>query len=390
MAFKKRRKVVSQKGAGSTPAPSKSGGIKKRTIVPVEPDGPPEFPGELGNAINKITASGHYGSPFIKASSKRMDRPRTRTGVLAIDLCLGGGWMKSSCGMLYGEKSSGKSTTALQSIAAMHRADPDAIAGWVDVEGTMDKAWARKLGCDLERIVVVNPETGEHAVDLADALLRAREVSMVVLDSIAMITPMKEVEESSEQDYMGLQSRLMGKYLRKATQAILKERGRDHLPVLLNINQFRMKIGIPFGDPRTLPGGKILEFATSQQLEMKNKEQKGKDDDGNEVIFYNEHNFINTKNKTGGPMKSGAFKLIRTAGHDNLPEAWVDQAKTIFTLGKQTGVVDGAPTSFTIDGIDGKFRGAPAYNAWALENRLEHDEVQQKIIDAFRTKWDVS
>jgi RecA/RadA recombinase len=151
-----------------------------------------------------------------------------------------------------------------------------------------------------------------------------------------------------------------------------------------------MKIGIPFGDPRTLPGGKILEFATSQQLEMKNKEHKGKDDDGNEVVQFNEHNFINTKNKTGGPIKSGMFKLIRSAGFEDLPEAWVDQAKTIYKLGSQIGVISGAANSFEVDEIGRKFRGAADYNKWAIENRTEHDQVQQLIIDGFRKSWDIS
>lgn len=386
-----KRKIRSSARAGAAKAASKSGGgIVRRSSVPPPEQEVPEFGGELDNVIKKITSSGHYGTPFIKASSKRMDRPRQRTGVLAVDLMLGGGWKKSSCGMLYGEKSSGKSTNALQSIAQLHMEDDQAVAAWNDVEGTLDKAWARKIGVDLDRLLVMEPETGEHAVDLADQVLRAREVKLLVTDSIAMIIPMKEVEESTEQEFMGLQSRLMGKYLRKATQAILKERGRGHMPLLLNINQFRMKIGIPFGDPRTLPGGKILEFATSQQIETKNKESKGKDPDGNEVVLYNEHTFLATKNKTGGPMKSGMFKLIRTAGHENLPECFVDQAKTIFNLGKQVGVVDGAPSSFTVDGIRTKFRGAPAYNAWAIENRVAHQEVMGKIINGFRTKWDIS
>jgi recombination protein RecA len=386
MALKKRSIRAAKEGAGNT-APKPSGGIKKRTSVPLESDAP-KFSGELGDMIQKITDSGAYGNPFIKASSRRMIRPRIRTGILAVDLGLGGGWAKSSCGMLYGEKSAGKSFTALQSIAAYHRKDQAGVAAWIDVEGTFDPAWARKIGCDLDRIIIIEPESGEHAVDLADQVLRTKEIGLVVLDSIAMIVPMKEIEESTEQDFMGLQSRLMGKYLRRGIQAIIKERGRGHMVNLININQWRMKIGIAFGDPRTLPGGKILEFATSQQIEVKNKEHKGKDADGNEVVFFNEHNFNVTKNKTGGPMKSGTFKLIRTAGHENLPEAWIDQAKTIANLGLQTGLITGTKGAFEIEGF-GKFRGAGAYNAWAQENLESHDQVQELIIEGFRKKWDL-
>lgn len=386
MARKPKRQIKT-KGAGTTPAPKSSGGIKKRTsLPPAEPD-VPEFGGELGLVVNKMTESGHYGRPFKRASSPTMDRAKNRTGILTLDLCLGGGWTQSAAGMLYGEKSSGKSTIALQSIAAIQRADDQAMAAWLDIEGTLDKPWARKLGVDLDRLVVVEPETGEHAVDLADALLRSREVSAVVTDSIAMLVPMKELDESAEQETMALQARLVGKYIRKTNNAILRERQRGHLPILIHINQFRMKVGLVFGDPRVLPGGKALEFSTTQQVETKNKEHMQKDSDGNSIVAFNEHNFKITKNKGGGPMKEGTFKLIRTDGEDNMLEACVSQGKTVYKHGTQVGVVSGSPSSFEIDGIRQKFRGAPDFNRWAMENAEQLDVVLGKIIDGFRKKW---
>jgi recombination protein RecA len=388
MAVKKRRVVTPKVGAAKAAPSSSVGGIKKRTTLPIEED-IPQFGGELGAVINAMSNSGDYGKPFIRASSRRMDRARTRTGILALDLALGGGWTVSSAGMIYGEKSSGKSTTALQSIATIHRTMPDAMCAWVDVEGTLDKVWARKLGVDLERLVIAEPESGEHAVDLADALLRAREVEMVVTDSIAMIISMKEIDESAEQETMALQARLVGKYVRKTNNAVLKERSRGHMPFLLHINQFRMKVGLVFGDPRVLPGGKALEFSTTQQVEIKNKEIKGKDESGNDVVLFNEHGAKITKNKGGGPMKEAAFKLIRTTGHEDCPEAWVNQAKSIYGLGTQVGVVSGAPSSYEIDGVNGKFRGAPAFNAWAMENPVDYHVVQDKIVQGFRRRWNL-
>lgn len=393
MVVKKRRSIKTRGAAKAAPSTSKSGGIVKRTSIPLEPE-IPEFSGELGNAIKKLSESGHYGKPFKKASSRAMDTARSYTGVLSLDLCLGGGWTTSRAGMLYGEKSAGKSTLALQSIAAMQRRNPDAVAAWLDIEGTLDKSWARKLGCDLDRIVVAEPETGEHAVDIADLMLRSREVEMVVTDSIAMLVPMREIDDSAEQETMALQARLVGKYIRKTTNAIMKERARGHTPILIHINQFRMKVGLVFGDPRVLPGGKALEFSTTQQVEAKNKEHMGKDEEGNDIVLYNEHNFKITKNKGGGPMKEGAFKLIRGQGKKgseniDLPEAWIDQAKTIYKFGTQSGVISGAPASFEIDGVDGKFRGAAAFNAWAIENRVAYEEVQAKIVESFRRKWDL-
>lgn len=396
MAVKKRRALPKSKGAAkAAPLASKpkGGGIKKRTHIPVEPD-VPEFGGELGNIVTAMTESGNYGKPFKRASSRAMDTARSPTGVLSLDLCLGGGWTTSRAGMLYGEKSSGKSTLAAMSIAALQRANPDAMAAWLDIEGTVDKAWLRKLGCDTNRIVIAEPESGEHAVDIADAMLRAREIEFVVTDSIAMLVPMQEIEDSAEQQTMALQARLVGKYIRKTQNALLKERGRGHTPILVHINQFRMKVGLVFGDPRVLPGGKALEFSTTQQVETKNKEHLGKDDDKNDIVLFNEHNFKITKNKGGGPMKEGAFKLIRgqgTKGKDvyDLPEAWIDQAKTIYTFGSQVGVITGGPTGFEVDEVNGKFRSARAFNQWAMENPDAYDLVQAKIIAGFRQRWDL-
>lgn len=402
MPIKKRKLPAKVNEGVGKPAPStvpKTGGIKRRSQLPDVVDEPeiPEFGGELGNIVNALTASGSYGKPFIRGSSKRMDLAQSRTGILALDLALGGGWTLARAGMLYGEKSSGKSTTALLSIAAQQQARPQSMAAWVDVEGTLDKAWARKLGVDMDRLVVVEPETGEHAVDLADAMLRAMEIEICVLDSIAMLVSMKELDESAEKDTMALQARLVNKYIRRTTNALLKERGREHKPILIHLNQFRMKVGLIFGDPRTLPGGKALEFSTSQQAEIKNKEHNGKDEEGNDVVLYNEHNIKITKNKSGGPMKEAAFKLIRLEGYAGdkgsetpMPEAWVDQAKTVFKYGTQVGVITGAPSSFEVDGITGKFRGGPAFTAWALENRAAYGVVQAKIIEGFRKKWSLN
>ena len=401
MAVIKRKRLVTE-GAG-IPAPSTTskGGIKRRTSLPVTDLSKNDLPGELGDKIRAIEASKAYGNPFSIGSSKRLDTDRLRTGVMSLDLCLGGGFTTARAHMLYGEKSSGKSTSALHLIATLHRINPDSYAAWVDVEGTFDKPWARKIGVDLNRIIIVEPETGEHAVDLADEMLRTREIEVVVVDSIAMLVPMKELEESSEKDTMALQARLVGKYIRRTNNALIKEKGRGHQAILIHINQFRLKVGLVFGDPRTLPGGKALEFSTTQQVETKNKEIIGKDDDGNDVVLYNEHGGKITKNKGGGPMKEAAYKLVRVNGyqgskevkwpadHPGMPEAWIDQAKTIYTMGSQVGVVTGSAQSFQIDGHSRKFGGAAQFTIWALENPIEYQEVQAKIISGFRKKWDL-
>src|SRR5690606_3448584 len=123
----------------------------------------------------------------------------------------------------------------------------------IDVEGTHDATWSEKNGVDQDKLLVVKPETGEMAVDTADALCSTKEVSLIVVDSIAALTPFKEVEDSADDQHVGLQARLVGRMVRKLTSTLISERNRGHEVTVLFINQYRMKIGVMFGDPRTMP-----------------------------------------------------------------------------------------------------------------------------------------
>jgi protein RecA len=379
---------MSANSGGGSDAPSavSSSRVKKREIptetILQKPDS------ELAILVRKITDSGDYGEAFHIANSKKFTAPRLETGVLALDLTLGGGFSMGRASMVYGERSAGKSTTACLCIASVQRKYPDSAVVIIDAEGTFDKAWARKLGCDLSRIVIAEPESGEHAIDICDGVIRAKEVSMVVTDSIAALVPMKEIEESAMQEFMGLQARLIGKYVRKAQNALLSERKRDHLVHHMCLNQFRMKIGLVFGDPRTLPGGKAIEFFMSQQLEIKNKEHFGKDDVGDDIVLYNEHMIKITKNKTGGPLREGMFKLVR-APHSGMIEGWVDQAKAVVSSGLKVGVIHGSPSAFSIDGVSTKFRGSGQLTEWAIENQTVYNRVISNIVDAYRRRWNL-
>jgi len=389
MTIKRRKLLPTENGVASVTPTSSAGGIRiKQRVIPKTSilDVPDT---ELADFIAKIRQSGEYGNSFYIGNATRFKSPRLETGILGIDLPLGGGWSMGRASMVVGEKSSGKSTQSLLAIAALHRQNPDSVAAYIDTEGTYDPAWALKLGCDTSRIVVVEPESGEHAVDLADGLVRVEQIHLLVVDSIAMLIPIKEVEAPTSQEFMGLQARLIGKFVRKTTQALLFERKREHYVHLMFLNQFRMKVGLIFGDPRTLPGGKAVEFFTSQQIEAKNKEIMFKDDSGDEVVKYNEHSIKITKNKTGGPFKESVYRLIRTP-HENMPEAWVNQAGAIHAFGTKIGLVDGAKGSFSIDGISGKFKGEPAFNAWALDNIDKYYGVISKIVTGYRTKWGLS
>jgi recombination protein RecA len=334
---------------------------------------------ELGAVVGQIRQS--YGEDVARVVSKqRRFEPRIRTGAFALDLALAGGFLRSRGSMLYGERSSGKSTTAMLTCINAQRMYPDEACAWIDLEGTFDEIWFEKLGGDLDRLLKVEPETGEQAVDMADAIARSKETSVIVTDSIAMLTPMKELDASSEDSLPGIHARLIGNYLRKLNNAMLKERHRGHKPLILHINQFRMKIGLAFGDPRTLPGGKALEFCTSQQVEMRNKEHVEKNGD----ISYNEHNFKITKDKTGGRYREGMFKLVRSPEYnDNLPEGYIDQVKSIIAAGERIGLVTGR---YEISGF-GKAPSAAEWQAKFLADAEMYLRVQNMVIDGYRKLW---
>lgn len=335
---------------------------------------------EIGEVMKEVnSAFGNDVARFMNAS--RRFEPRIRTGIFTLDLAMAGGWMTSRGHMLYGERSSGKTTTAMMTAVEAQRMYPDMVVAWIDVEGTFDRTWFEKLGGDSSRLLLVEPETGEQAVDIAHAMLLSKEVSVLVTDSIAMLTPMKELEDSSEDTMPGLHARLIGKYIRKTNNAMLKERHRGHRPINLFINQWRMKIGLVFGDPRVLPGGKALEFATSTQVETKNKEHINDKGD----VEYNEHNFKITKEKTGaGRIREIKFKLVRDPDYNRgLPEGYIDQMKSMLEFGTRVGVVEG---KYTIHGF-GKYRSSADATDFFLTDSEAYARLQAVIIDKYRAMW---
>ena len=380
---------------------SRSAPATPATKLVVKPS-PRTFVGEVkprkirGISINRVTGeiadvvARYKDRPGLirKATEERTYFGRVSTGILSVDLCLAGGLMKSRGSMFYGNKSTGKTTLSYLIVAEAQRQSPDDVAAIIDIEGTFDEVWASRMGVDLDRLLVVEPESGEEAVDLADGIFRSNEICAVVTDSIAMLVPMKEIEESAEKSLPGVHARLVGNYLRRLNNAMLVERHRGHFPVALHLNQFRMKVGVTFGDPRTLPGGMALEFSTSQQIETYNKEHRegeGKSaaaghNDGE--VIYNEHAIKITKDKTGGRIKEGVFKLIRNE-KTGYPVGFVEQGKSILTRGATTGLVTG---QYQV-GNYGRFRKVDDFNRFLSENPIVARQIVSEIVDHYRDKW---
>jgi len=268
----------------------------------------------------------------------------------------------SRASMIVGEKHAGKSLLACKIAAGAQERYPDQQVVYVDVEGTLDTVWAAKLGVDLDSLLVVQPETGESAIDMTDALIHTKEVSLVVIDSIAALAPMKEIEDSAEDAHVGLQARLVGGMIRKATSGMIAERKRSHDVALLFINQYRTKIGgySPYGEAKSIPGGKALEFSTSVQIVVKNKENSGKDDRGVDAVSENEHTFQITKNKLNAGVRAGEFRVRRMPHAEyGLDEGAIDDASTMLAFAKKFGVYTGGGSSWTLEFWDEsrKFKG---------------------------------
>jgi hypothetical protein len=204
------------------------------------------------------------------------------------------------------------------------------------------------------------------AVDVADAVVGSKETSLVVVDSLAALTPMKEIDSSAEDAHVGLQARLVSGMVRRLTASLIKERKRDHFVTVLFLNQFRSKIGgfAGFGEPRSIPGGRALEYSTTLQLIIKNKENKGKDTIGVETMTHNDHPFTITKNKMNSGPRAGEFRLVRIEEEDTgLLPGQIDNAPTILAYAKKFGVYSGGGSSWKLEFEDYNYNFAKVKEA---------------------------
>ena len=240
-------------------------------------------------------------------------------------------------------------------IANAQRQFPDKKVILLDTEGTFESVWAEKLGVDIDALEVAECETGEMALDIADAILQSIETSLVVVDSIAAMEPMKERESSAEDHLVAFHAKLIAEFVRKTTSIMIEERRRGHYVTLLNLNQFRSDIGGYGMNPRKIPGGRALGHATSFDIIMKNKENKGSDSNDMQTVTYNEHTYTITKNKMNNGPRTGEFVLVREYNEaTGMMEGDVDDAKTVFSVAKKFGFVGGAGKNQWLEFLDYK------------------------------------
>lgn len=286
--------------------------------------------------------SKQYGENTIVKGSDILQPWRIPTGIFTFDYATLGGIPHNRVTVFDGAKHSGKTTGALRAVAGAQQSMPDHQAVFVDIEGTFDATYAEKLGVDTDALLVVQPDTGEHAVDIMTGLIHTKEVSLVVGDSLAALLPIKESEASAEDTLVGQQSRLIATMMRKTTAALIKERKRQHYVTLLFINQQRSKIGarspIPGGEVLSNPGGKAVGFFSTLECTWKNKENIKSNGNGEETLYTNDHAFHIKKNKLHAGMRQGEFQVMRRPDEDlGLEEGHVDDAGTMITFAKRLG-----------------------------------------------------
>lgn len=312
-----------------------------------KPD-PSLIPSELALVIAAIRKKN--GDQTLVMGTDVRQPYRIRTNILTLDLALLGGIPHSRVTMFIGKKHSGKTTAMYKTIAGAQASQPDKKAVLVDVEGTYDEVWAEKNGVDTSALLVVRPDTGEQAVDITVTLVKTWEVSLIAVDSLAALLPIKEEESSAEDAHVGLQSRMITSFMRKVSAAQITERKRGHHVTLLVINQLRVKIGgwSPTGEPISVPGGNGLSHFTSVEISFTNKENT-KDVGDRKVLTTNEHGFRILKNKCNSGIRSGEYILLRRDDEDTgLPEGSIDDATTMLSLAKREGWYTGGGRAWTL------------------------------------------
>jgi len=317
----------------------------------------------LDAALAQIDRAFGKGSAMKLGSREAIEIDAVSTGSLGLDIALGiGGLPRGRIIEIYGPESSGKTTLALHTIAEAQKTG--GTAAFIDAEHALDPAYAKKLGVDIDELIVSQPDTGEQALEIADTLVRSNAIDILVIDSVAALVPRAEIEGEMGDTHVGLQARLMSQALRKLTGSINRSKC-----MVIFINQIRIKIGVMYGSPETTSGGNALKFYASVRLDIRRIGQiKNRDE-----IVGNATQVKVVKNKVAPPFKQVAFDIMYGQGISKMGE--------ILDLGVKAGIVEKSGSWFSYDSTR-IGQGRENSKAFLLEN----PEICVKIEKAIRGK----
>lgn len=318
----------------------------------------------LENALKKIEKDFGKGSIMRLGDAKaNMDIEVIPTGILPLDIALGvGGVPRGRIIEVYGPESSGKTTVTLHMIAEAQK--NGGIAAFIDAEHALDPVYAAKLGVNIDDLLISQPDTGEQALDIVDALVRSGAIDIIVVDSVAALVPKAEIEGDMGDSHVGLQARLMSQAMRKLTGIIAKSR-----TVAIFINQIREKVGVMFGNPETTTGGRALKFYSSVRLDVRKIDtiKQGQD------VIGNRTRIKVVKNKVAPPFRTAEFDIMYGEG--------VSKLSSIIDMGVDLDIVDKSGAWFSYEGTR---LGQGKENA--KQSLREQPEVCAEIEEKIRTK----
>ena len=318
----------------------------------------------LNLAMEQITKQFGDGSIMKLGDAKKVDVELLPSGSLSLDLALGGGYPKGRIIEIYGPESSGKTTLTLHAIAEIQK--QGGTAAFIDAEHALDPSYARKLGVDTENLLIAQPDNGEQALEIAETLVRSNAVDLIVVDSVAALTPQAEIDGDMGDSHMGLQARLMSQALRKLTGIINKSKA-----TVIFINQIRMKIGVMFGNPETTTGGNALKFYASVRMDIRRTGQIKVGDD----IIGNRTKVKIVKNKIAPPFRLAEFDIMYNEG--------ISKTGDILDLAAQYGVVEKSGAFYKYGG-ETIGQGRDKTKTFLKDNPEIMSEIDNKVREAVK------
>lgn len=318
----------------------------------------------LEAALGQIEKQFGKGSVMKLGDYTAMNVEAIPTGALSLDIALGiGGIPRGRIIEVFGPESSGKTTLALHLIAEAQKMGGE--AAFIDAEHALDPVYAKHLGVNIDELIVSQPDTGEQALEIAEALVRSGALDIIVVDSVAALVPKAEIDGDMGDAHVGLQARLMSQALRKLAGVINKSKC-----VIVFINQLREKVGVMFGNPETTPGGRALKFYSTIRMDVRRSEQIKQGDS----VIGNKTTVKIVKNKVAPPFKTAVVEIMYGEG--------VSRVSEIIDLGVEAGIIDKSGAWYSYNG-EKLGQGKETVKALLKENDKLRDELEQKVREHF-------